>query len=186
MGERGKVVWIIAGAERDSVRLAVELLRAIRARRLDIRLVLTFEHDYPELLALLDDCDKTGWGYAPCDHPKAIARVMARFEPFGVILVGTRPRPNLLAALVGHAHMLAVNVPDPVDFDCERIYAADESADCAAQSGTGGGYACDTDPGAGRSQFQIAGQWQCGTAFVVVAWCSPESYAGAIWRTHLP
>ena len=127
MGERGKVVWIIAGAERENVRLAVELLRAIRARRLDIRLVLTFEHDYPDMLALLDDCDKTGWGYALCDHPKAVARVMARFEPFGVILVGARPRPNLLAALKGHAHMLAVNLPEAADFDCERIYAADES-----------------------------------------------------------
>ncbi|HUW27907.1 MAG TPA: hypothetical protein VMV97_04795 [Sulfuriferula sp.] len=132
MGERGKVVWIVAGAERDSVRLAVELLRAIRARRLDIRLVLTYEHEYPELLALLDDCDKTGWGFAPCDHPKATARVLQRFEPFGVVLVGTRPRPNLLAALAGWPRLLAVNVPDPIDFACERVYASNESATAQA------------------------------------------------------
>ena len=127
MGERGKVVWIIAGAERENVRLAVELLRAIRARRLDIRLVLTFEHDYPDMLALLDDCDKTGWGYAPCDHPKAVSRVVSRFEPFGVILVGARPRPNLLAALSAHAHVLAVNLAEAAGIDCERIYPADET-----------------------------------------------------------
>lgn len=131
MGERGRVVWIIAGAERDSARLAVELLRAIRARRLDIRLVLTYEHEYPELLAPLDECDKTGWGYAPCDHPKAIARVMQRFEPFGVVLVGTHPRPNLLATLAGRPHLLAVNLPDEVDFACERVYASRESASAA-------------------------------------------------------
>ncbi len=128
MGERGKVVWIVAGAERDSVRLAVELLRAIRARRLDIRLVLTYEHEYPELLTLLDDCDKTGWGYAPCDHPQATARVLQRFAPFGVVLVGTQPRPNLLAALAGRPRLLAVNVPGQADFACERVYASNETA----------------------------------------------------------
>lgn len=126
-GERGKVVWIIVGAERDSVRLAVELLRAIRARRLDIRLVLTYEQEYPELLALLDDCDKTGWGYAPCDHPKAVSRVMRRFDPFGVILVGTSPRPNLLNALTGQPHLLTVNVATGADLACERVYASDAS-----------------------------------------------------------
>jgi hypothetical protein len=127
MGERGKVVWIVAGAERENVRLAIELLRAIRVRRLDIRLVLTFEHEYPDMLALLDDCDKTGWGYAPCDHPKAVARVQARFEPFGVILVGARPRSNLLAALKPQAHVLTVNLMEVLGFDCERVYAADEA-----------------------------------------------------------
>lgn len=126
-GERGKVVWIIAGAERDSVRLAVELLRAIRARRLDIRLVLTYEHEYPELLALLDDCDKTGWGYAPSDHPKAVSRVMQCLDPFGAILVGTRPRSNLLSALTGRPHLLAVNVVNGADIACERVYASDAS-----------------------------------------------------------
>ncbi|MHB1175471.1 MAG: hypothetical protein ACYCZJ_10150 [Sulfuriferula sp.] len=128
MGERGKVVWIMAGPGRDSVRLAVELLRAIRARRLDIRLVLTYEHEYPEFLAFLDDCDKTGWGYAPCDHPAAIARVFERFEPFGVILVGTMPRPNLLAKLAGRAHLLGIDPPAAIDLAYERIYASNEAA----------------------------------------------------------
>lgn len=123
MGERGKVVWIMAGAERGSVRLAIELLRAIRARRLDIRLVLTYEHEYPELLTLLDDCDKTGWGYAPCDHPKAVTRVMQRFDPLGVILVETRLRPNLQKALRGRPHLLAVNTGNDADMTYERVYA---------------------------------------------------------------
>jgi hypothetical protein len=127
MGERGKVVWIMAGSDRDSVRLAVELLRAVRARRQDIRLVLTYEHEYPEFLALLDDCDKTGWGYAPCDHPTAIARVFERFEPFGVILVGTTPRPNLVTKLAGRSHLLAVNVPAQIELAFERVYASNET-----------------------------------------------------------
>ena len=122
MGDRGKVVWVIAGASDDSVRLAVELVRAIREKRLDIRLVLTFEHEYPDMLALLDDCDKTGWGYAPCDHPRALARVMQRFEPFGIIVVGTQPRTHLSKLLDQRQHVLIVNPPQTLTFHCERIY----------------------------------------------------------------
>lgn len=122
MGDRGKVVWVIAGGSEDSVRLAVELVRAIREKRLDIRLVLTFEHEYTDMLTLLDDCDKTGWGYAPCDHPRALARVMQRFDPFGIIVVGTQPRPNLSKLLDQRQHVLVVNPPQTVTFHCERIY----------------------------------------------------------------
>ncbi|MDR3393322.1 MAG: glycosyltransferase N-terminal domain-containing protein [Sulfuriferula sp.] len=122
MGDRGKVLWVIAGASADSVRLAVELVRAIREKRLDIRLVLTFEQEYADMLALLDNCDKTGWGYAPCDHPRALARVMQRFEPYGVIVVGTQPRRNLSKLLDQHQRVLAINPPQPVAFHTERIY----------------------------------------------------------------
>ncbi len=122
MGERGKVIWVIAGSSQNSVRLAVELVRAIREKRLDIRIVLTFEHDYPALLTALDDCDKTGWGLAPCDHPNALARVKERLAPYGVIVVGTQPRPNLSALLNQHERVLVVNPPLSVTYKCERIY----------------------------------------------------------------
>lgn len=122
MGERGKVVWVMAGAGKEDVRMAVELVRAIREKRLDIRLVLTFEQEYADLLALLDECDKTGWGYAPCDHPRALARVMQRFEPFGMIIVGTLPRANLSQLIDHREHVLVVNPPQSVAFHCERIY----------------------------------------------------------------
>ncbi len=121
-GDRGKVVWIMAGASRNSVRLAVELVRAIREKRLDVRLVLTFEQEYPDLLGLLDDCDKTGWGLAPCDHPHALTRAMQRLAPFGIIVVETRPRPHLTHLLGQLDRVLAVNPPGAVEFHCERIY----------------------------------------------------------------
>lgn len=122
LGDRGKVVWVMAGNSADSVRLAIELVRAIREKRLDIRLVLTFEQEYADMLNLLDDCDKTGWGYAPCDHPRALARVMQRFEPFGIIVVGNQPRPNLSKLLDQRQHILTVNPPQAVSYRCERIY----------------------------------------------------------------
>ena len=122
MGERGKVVWVMAGAKKNSVRLAVELVRAIRQKRLDIRIILTFEHEYPDLLNLLDDCDKTGWGFAPCDHPRALSRAMQRLSPFGMILVDTEARPQLSKLLARHEHVLLVNPPHAVNFNCEHIY----------------------------------------------------------------
>jgi hypothetical protein len=122
LGERGKVIWVIAGADKNSVRLAVELVRVIREKRLDIRLVLTFEHDYPELLNALDDCDKTGWGLAPCDHPRALDRVKERLTPYGIIVIGTQPRTNLSTLLSQHERVLVVNPPKTVTYACERIY----------------------------------------------------------------
>ncbi len=131
MGERGKVVWVIAGSDQNSIKLAVELVRAIREKRLDIRLILTFEHDYPALFTPLDDCDKTGWGLAPCDHPRAIARVTERLTPYGIIVVGTQPRANLSALLNQHERVLAVNPPAPVTYQCERIYNGTGNAELA-------------------------------------------------------
>ncbi|MHB1677501.1 MAG: hypothetical protein ACYCSS_08180 [Sulfuriferula sp.] len=122
LGERGKVVWVMAGADRNSVRLAIELVRAIRDKRLDIRLILTFEQEYPDLLTLLDDCDKTGWGLAPCDHPRALTRALQRLAPFGIVVVNAQPRPHLTGLLAQRDRVLVVNPPQTVDFSCERIY----------------------------------------------------------------
>jgi hypothetical protein len=121
------VVWVAAGASRDSVRLGVELVQAIRAKRLDIRLVLTFEEDYPELLKPLEALNKTGWGYGPGDHPMAVKRVLARFEPLGIVFAGVTPRPNLARACTQRPHTLIVAANAPATGAFEQIYPVGEA-----------------------------------------------------------
>lgn len=104
----GKVVWVICGNSADSVTLGVELTRAIREKRLDIRLVLTFEREFPAQLDFLQGLPETGYGYAPADHRCAIQQAFKRFDPFAVIFCGTHPRQNLSSALGRVAHCVAV------------------------------------------------------------------------------
>lgn len=113
----GKVVWIKAGRSRDSVRLACELLGALRERRLDIRIALTFEHDYADIIEpRVKGLRKIGLGYGPSDRPVAVRRVMSRLNPLGLILVDTVPHANLLrAAQAAGSHVIAFNTaPAPV------------------------------------------------------------------------
>ncbi|MGH8671076.1 MAG: hypothetical protein ACREUA_03425 [Burkholderiales bacterium] len=126
----GRPIWIAAGQTRDSVLLGVELTRALREKRLDIRLVLTFEEEYPDLLARLDGLPKTGWGYACCDHPRALRRIFERLQPLGVIFAGVAPRPNLARACGIRDHVLAVNPPHNAPRS-ERVYPVHE---CTAGS----------------------------------------------------
>lgn len=122
----GKIVWIKAGGKPDSVRLACEILGLIRERRLDIRLVLTFEHDYAEIIApRVKGMRKIGLGYGPSDRPHSVKRVMTRLNPFGLILVDTVPHPNLLhAALANKVHVIAYNtLPTPAKV--EAAYPVD-------------------------------------------------------------
>lgn len=125
---RGKVVWVAAGRERASVRLGAGLVRAIREKRLDVRLVLTFEEEYPDLLAPLRELERTGWGYGLCDRPGAVERVLERFSPLGVVFAGAAPRPNLARACarVPHVLTLAAEAPD-APFECEKAYPATEA-----------------------------------------------------------
>lgn len=120
LGERGKVIWIIAGHTRASVRQAVELTAAIRAKRLDIRLILTFEQDFPDLLAPLDNCDKTGWGYAPSDRPNAIKRALQKLDPYGFIVVDTAVRHNL-SRVLNDAPRVLVTHPKQATFRHEIL-----------------------------------------------------------------
>jgi hypothetical protein len=121
----GKLVWIRTGGGRTEVRLAVALARALREQRLDVRLVLTFEREHADLLEPLAGLAKTGWGYAPCDHPLAVRRALARLAPMGVICVGTSPRPHFAAALRERAHLLVVSAT-ACDCAAERVYPATE------------------------------------------------------------
>lgn len=123
----GKVIWVVGGRSPDSVKLGVELVRAIRAKRLDIRLVFTFEYEDTELLRKLEDAQKTGWGFGPSDHPRAVKRVWERFSPYGVIFAGTVPRPNLARVCAKLPRVLVVGASPPGgEFFPERAYPAND------------------------------------------------------------
>ena len=122
----GKVVWLKAGASRASVLLASELLGALREKRLDIRLALTFELDHRDIIEpRLRGLRKVGLGYGPNDRPRSVRRVLDRMQPFGLILVDTVPHPNLpRAAAARGVHVVAFNTP-PGDFGVEAAYPVD-------------------------------------------------------------
>ena len=114
---RGRLIWLRAGASRASVLLAADLLAAIRQTRQDVRLVLSFESDYPELYApRLQGLKKVGVGYGHCDTPGAVRRVFERLDPFAVIAVGEPPGPRFLDYLASdyNGHSLAFQLEAPL------------------------------------------------------------------------
>lgn len=110
--DTGRVLWIHTGAAETSVRIGAELLGAIRQRRHDLRLVLTFEEDYPQALEKrLRGLKKIGYGYGPCDAPRAIRRSFERLDPFALLCVDA-VAPNLLReAQRRGVHSIAFNAP---------------------------------------------------------------------------
>lgn len=122
----GKVVWIAAGNDYRSVRLGVELTRAIRDKRLDLRLILTFEREYPEALAPLAELPRTGWGFGPCDHPSAVRRTLRRLNPLGIVFAGVGPRRHLAGATASLPHRLLVGVAGAAAAAFERVYPFNE------------------------------------------------------------
>lgn len=98
--ERGKVIWIRAGRSEQSVLIASEIMAAIRHKRQDVRLVLTYEEEYPDILApRFKGLQKIGFGYGPSDSKRAVKRVLKRFQPLAVILVDEPGGGNLMQAL---------------------------------------------------------------------------------------
>ncbi len=96
----GRIVWIKADADADTVWLAAELAHAVRERRQDVRLVVTFEEEFEESARRLKELARAGYGFGPADRPAAVRRVLARFAPLaGVITVGAGLRPRLAGAL---------------------------------------------------------------------------------------
>lgn len=118
----GKLIWVISGATYHSVRLGVELARAIVARRLDVSVTLTFEAEYPELTEPLERAQRIGWGFGPADYVGSMNAVWRRLLPFGIVLAGVMPRRNLLRVTESARHALLVAPPSGVAGRFERIY----------------------------------------------------------------
>lgn len=155
---RGKLVWIKAGGTRGSVRTAVELLRAIRERRLDIRLVLTFERDYPDLLEeRVRGLAKVGLGYGPSDAPAAVRRALQRLDPFAIIWVDHAPGPRLLAAARQRGlHTVAYGTPPVQQGQVEAAYPLDPADAQAWQDSRAADYVAPTaDPLAQLVEAQV-------------------------------
>jgi hypothetical protein len=117
-----KLIWICAGASRNSVRLGVELARAIAATRRDVALTLTFEAEYPDLLAPLEPSARVSSDYAPADHVASLNVLWRRLTPFALIIAGHAPRDNLLAVAAMARHALLVAPPVAVPGRFERTY----------------------------------------------------------------
>jgi hypothetical protein len=94
---RGRVVWIKAGGTPESLRLGAELVGAVRERRKDVRIVMTFEHEDPDLLRTwMQPGRRVGIGYGPSDRPAVVRRVLRRFQPCGIVLAESEPPVHLL------------------------------------------------------------------------------------------
>lgn len=100
---RGRLVWVMADASRDSVRLGADVLAALHEKRLDVRLVLSFERQYPELIARARGLSRSAVGYGPADAPSAVRRALQAFAPLGVVFVRRCVPPNLAETLAAHA-----------------------------------------------------------------------------------
>lgn len=112
-GDRGRLIWVKAGGTPEDVRLGIELLGAVRDKRHDVRIVLTFEQDYPALFERhMQPFRKVGVGYGPCDRPRVVRRVLERFQPHGILLAGGQPPANLLRSTA--VPVIAVNTAPPV------------------------------------------------------------------------
>lgn len=106
----GRLIWIKAGADDDSLLLGAELTRAIRRKRLDVRLAFTFERDSPLIASYVQGLKGVGVGYGPIERRSAIARVVSRFAPLGVVFAGVAPGPifgETLAARGVHGVVVA-------------------------------------------------------------------------------
>lgn len=125
---QGKLIWIVTGSSAASVRLGVEVARAIREKRLDVRLVLTFEREYRSLLEPLSGLKKMGWGYGPSDYSASITRAISKLKPFAILFAGAPPKPNLSRALqtIPHKMVIAADNEYQVDATFDAIYPATE------------------------------------------------------------
>ena len=123
----GRLVWAEAGGTEDSVRLAAGLLQALSATQRDLRLVLSFEQEYPQLAGrMLDGLRDTAYGYGPADPARAVRRTLRALAPSGVLMVARHPAPNLCAGLeTTGVQCVAVHTPVAKKGRFEAAYPAD-------------------------------------------------------------
>ena len=85
---QSKLIWIRAGKTRDSVLLAAGLMAAIRHKRQDVRLVLTYQQEYQDIIVEhLSGLKKIGFGYSCAPHVAIESRMLNRLSPFAIIFV---------------------------------------------------------------------------------------------------
>lgn len=144
----GKVLWIKSGGSRASVRLGLELLGAIRDKRLDLRIALTFEQDYRDLIEpRVRGLRKIGLGYGPADLPAIARRTLKRLSPLGLILADAHPSPNLLASAASRSVRLIAFNTEPNSVPVEAAYPRDAAQhERWARSGLAGHLAPAADP----------------------------------------
>ena len=96
----GKVIWLVAGETYSSVLMAAALLAAIREKRKDVRLVLTYEQEYQDIIVEhMSGLSKIGFGYHCGDSQYAANQMLTRLSPMSVIIVGTQPKKTFLHVL---------------------------------------------------------------------------------------
>lgn len=183
----GKLLWIAAAGSRESVRLAVELARILAARRPDISVTLTFETEYPDLLASLESNPRIVSSYAPADYVGSMHSVWRRLLPFGVILAGMTPRQNLVRVCGACHHALLVAPPGFAVGRYERIYPGHR------QTFEGRNVAAPADldvlmlPAASADDTRLSGMLAARTAFL---WHGADQAAAkrvfALFRGRLP
>ncbi|WP_414039999.1 hypothetical protein ACJU26_12700 [Acidithiobacillus sp. M4-SHS-6] len=99
-GDRGPILWMQSFRAADEQRLGVELARAIAEKRRDLRMVMTFENEYPQMLQQhTEGIERLGYGFGPCDHPQAVERTLDKLSPLRYLALGRAPRRILAAAL---------------------------------------------------------------------------------------
>lgn len=122
---KSKLIWIRAGASRDSVLLAAGLMAAIRHKRLDVRLVLTYEEEYRDIIVeQLSGLEKIGFGFACANSTSTELRMLKRLEPFAVIFAGNPAGEGIIEALEKHPvkHILNFQTSDVENLSVEASY----------------------------------------------------------------
>lgn len=96
----GKIVWLVADETYDSVLISTTLLAAIREKRKDVRLVLTYQTEYQDLIIKhMSGLSKIGFGFGCGDSHFAIKQMLKRLTPFAIIFIGHSPSKTMMKAL---------------------------------------------------------------------------------------
>lgn len=122
----GRLIWIKCGSAHEDIRQGFALLEAVRQARLDVRLVLSYEREYPESVdPIVGRHAKTAVGYGPSDVTAVVRRVLERFDPLGIILVGRQQSEQLLCmATRKNVHTLWVDPGKDYKAPIERVVVA--------------------------------------------------------------
>ncbi len=142
-GERGPILWMQSFSNIDDQRLGIELGRAIAEKRRDLRMVMTFEREYPQMLQQHTEAlDRLGYGFGPCDHPQAVERTLDKLSPLRYLALGHPPRKTLGAALSRRgipSVLVAADLQNPPPELLEAVYPRDANQAEQWQSKVSGG-----------------------------------------------